>query len=68
MKLFFNYCSFGFSNCYVLGAENGPEALIVDPGSMDGKLLECIEKNNFNPTAVLVTHDHATSLKIVYLS
>jgi glyoxylase-like metal-dependent hydrolase (beta-lactamase superfamily II) len=24
MKLFFHYCSFGFSNCYVLGAENAP--------------------------------------------
>ena len=82
MKLFFQYCSFGFSNCYVLGSEYVPhtpgkskskakakeaplpgaavqtDAIIVDPGSMDATLLECIENNNFNLRAVLITHEH----------
>jgi glyoxylase-like metal-dependent hydrolase (beta-lactamase superfamily II) len=58
MKLYFHYCSFGFSNCYVLGDEDSPDTVIIDPGSMDEQLLECIESNNFNPKAVLVTHDH----------
>ncbi|MDR2477203.1 MAG: MBL fold metallo-hydrolase [Treponema sp.] len=70
MKLFFHYCSFGFSNCYVLGAEkaqnrNVPlvpnsslDAIIVDPGCMDEQLLEYIENNDFNLRAVLITHDH----------
>ncbi|MDR2479800.1 MAG: MBL fold metallo-hydrolase [Treponema sp.] len=82
MKLFFQYCSFGFSNCYVLGAEYVPhtpvksksktmaaeeplpgaagqtDAIIVDPGSMGAALLECIETNNFNLRAVLITHEH----------
>ena len=71
MRLFFHYCSFGFSNCYVLGAENAQnrnaplvsdssssDAIIVDPGCMDEQLLEYIEDNDFNLRAVLITHDH----------
>jgi glyoxylase-like metal-dependent hydrolase (beta-lactamase superfamily II) len=62
MKLFVHYCPFGFSNCYVLGAEGSegpaPEAILVDPGSMDEPILEFIEDNNFDLRAVLITHDH----------
>ena len=72
MKLFFHYCSYGFSNCYILGAGgNGaqeqnaghsqaePEAaIIVDPGSIENVTLKTIENNNFEPKAVLITHDH----------
>jgi glyoxylase-like metal-dependent hydrolase (beta-lactamase superfamily II) len=58
MRLYFHYCSFGFSNCYVLGEENSLDALIIDPGSMDDQLLDYIENNNFNLKAVLITHDH----------
>jgi glyoxylase-like metal-dependent hydrolase (beta-lactamase superfamily II) len=59
MKLFFHYCEFGFSNCYVFGAEDTLEAVIVDPGNMDDQLLGHIEDNNVNLAAVLITHDHA---------
>ena len=64
MKLFFHYCSYGFSNCYVLGADSTqstdemPPAIIIDPGKMDDQILECIESNNFDLRAVLITHDH----------
>ena len=63
MKLFFHYCSYGFSNCYILGEENADvsrqnSAFIVDPGSMENITLETIENNNFDLKAVLVTHDH----------
>jgi glyoxylase-like metal-dependent hydrolase (beta-lactamase superfamily II) len=65
MKLYFHYCSFGFSNCYVLGEKKYPEradstlnAIIIDPGSMDKQILEYVENNNLNITAVLITHDH----------
>jgi len=65
MKLFFQYCSYGFGNCYILGEENNNHAaarqnaaIIVDPGSMDKVTLQTIENNNFNPAAVLITHDH----------
>jgi len=58
MKLFFHYCSFRFSNCYVLGAEDCHDAIIIDPGSMDEQLLDYIESNNLGLKAVLLTHDH----------
>ena len=61
MKLFFHYCPYGFSNCYILGTEGaGPQnaALIIDPGSMENVTLKTIENNNFEVKAVLVTHNH----------
>lgn len=68
MKLFFHYCSYGFSNCYVLGAENADEgkqnaAIIVDPGNMEKTVLESIENYNFDLKAVLVTHEHLSHVK-----
>jgi glyoxylase-like metal-dependent hydrolase (beta-lactamase superfamily II) len=68
MKLFFQYCSYGFSNCYVLGAEESDmaqpnAAIIIDPGSMEKVTLETIENNNFNLKAVLITHDHLAHVK-----
>jgi len=65
MKLFFHYCSYGFSNCYILGSKNTNAmgqnaAIIVDPGSMENFIVETIENNNFDLKAVLITHDHLT--------
>jgi glyoxylase-like metal-dependent hydrolase (beta-lactamase superfamily II) len=70
VKLYFHYCRFGFSNCYVLGTdppESGEaalqeaapqEAIIIDPGAMDETILKFIENNNYNLRGVLITHDH----------
>ncbi|HCM25531.1 MAG: MBL fold hydrolase [Treponema sp. GWB1_62_6] len=64
MKLFFYYCLYGFSNCYLIGEDEEPagggkrRALIVDPGSMDEKIVGFIEDNDYDLRAVLVTHDH----------
>ena len=58
MKLYFHYCTFGFGNCYVLGAGEHSDAVIIDPGNMDEHILECIETNDFYLRAVLITHDH----------
>jgi glyoxylase-like metal-dependent hydrolase (beta-lactamase superfamily II) len=66
MKVFFHYCTFGFSNCYVLGTDAGEgpareeagEALLIDPGSMDEVLLNFIEDNEYTLRGVLITHDH----------
>jgi glyoxylase-like metal-dependent hydrolase (beta-lactamase superfamily II) len=75
VKLFFHYCTYGFSNCYVLGSEipeddggaktapSGerapPEAIIVDPGAMDEAILTFIEDNEYKLLGVLITHDHS---------
>jgi glyoxylase-like metal-dependent hydrolase (beta-lactamase superfamily II) len=63
MKLYCQYCSFGFSNCYILGEDESDPgrqnaAIIIDPGSMEDSTLQTIEDNNFNLKAVLITHDH----------
>ena len=63
MKLFSHYCSYGFSNCYILGSDNGADAIIIDPGNMDKNILHTIEYNNFNLTAVFITHDHIGHVK-----
>ncbi|MDR0503322.1 MAG: MBL fold metallo-hydrolase [Treponema sp.] len=68
MKLFFQYCSYGFSNCYVLGTENTDlslqnTAILIDPGSMENSVLEIIENNNFDLKAVLITHDHMNHVR-----
>ena len=60
MKLFCHYCPYGFSNCYILGSEgdSSNDAVIIDPGTMDGQILDYIENNNYNLAGVLATHDH----------
>ena len=58
MKLYFHYCSFGFSNCYVLGSQEHSDAIIIDPGIMDRYILDSIETNDFYLRAILITHDH----------
>lgn len=77
MKVYFHYCLYGFSNCYILGYEKektGTEleaigestettpgektALIIDPGCMDEKILNFIEKNEYSIKGILITHDH----------
>jgi len=68
MKLFFYYNSFGFSNCYILGSENAlpgqkNSAIIVDPGSIENKMIKTIEDNNFDLQAVLVTHEHLPHMR-----
>ena len=70
MKLFFQYCSFGFCNCYILGAEEWQQgslhpnaAIIIDPCNMERNTLEIIENNNFDLKAILVTHDHQSHVR-----
>jgi len=68
MKLFFYYNSFGFSNCYILGSDNAPPgqkntAIIVDPGSIENKMIKTVEDNNFDLQAVLVTHEHLPHMR-----
>jgi len=68
MKLFFQYCTLGFGNCYILGEEEAGKdrpnaAIVVDPGSMDNAILDHIENNNFYLKAVLITHDHSNHVR-----
>jgi hydroxyacylglutathione hydrolase len=46
------------SNCYVIGPDNGGDAIIIDPGMFDTDLLTIIEENNLYLKYILVTHSH----------
>ncbi len=62
-KLFFHFSVEGFSNTYLLGPENGGDAIVIDPGVFDGNLLELIENNNFYVRHIFITHDHESHIK-----
>ncbi|MDR2758438.1 MAG: MBL fold metallo-hydrolase [Spirochaetaceae bacterium] len=71
MKLFFHYCHQGFSNCYILGTdfEEGTDktgvrdAIVIDPGVMDGAILNIIEKNDYTLRGVFITHNHRSHIQ-----
>lgn len=45
------------TNCYIVAHEDG-KCLIIDPGAESGKIKALLEKNNWEPLAVLLTHGH----------
>jgi len=63
VKVFMYYCTYGFSNCYVMGTDiaggDSPrDAVVVDPGSMETPILDFIERNDYRIRGILITHDH----------
>ena len=63
MNVFMHYCTYGFSNCYILGTDiedgnSARDAVVIDPGSMETPLLDFIEKNEYRLRGILITHDH----------
>ncbi len=58
MKIFNHLTSIGFSNTYILGPDNGGDAILIDPGTMDVQLLQLIEDNNYYVKHVLISHAH----------
>ena len=59
MRCFINFSLSGFSNSYLLGPDEGGDAIVIDPGEMNNKLLNLIEKNNFYIRHILITHNHS---------
>ena len=47
MRCYINFSLSGFSNTYIVGPDGPGDALIIDPGEMNVKLLNLIENNNF---------------------
>jgi hydroxyacylglutathione hydrolase len=58
MKVFTIYNTAGSLNTYLLGHENGGDAIIIDPGQIDLHLLDILENNNYYVRSILLTHDH----------
>ncbi len=58
MKIFSHFSLTEYSNTYLVGPENGGDAILIDPGHIDLAMIDRIEKNRFRVTHVLVTHRH----------
>ncbi len=58
MKIFSHFSLNDFSNSYLVGPENGGDAILIDPGHIDLQLINRIEQNRYNVSHVLITHRH----------
>ena len=59
MKVFCHFCDIGQVNTYVVTAgERDCRAIVIDPGDLDGGLIDIIESYGLEVAALLVTHDH----------
>ena len=63
MKVFTIYNTKGYINTYLIGPEEGGDAIIIDPGQTDLHLLDLIESNNYYLKSIFVTHAHETHIK-----
>ncbi|MFO7729398.1 MAG: MBL fold metallo-hydrolase [Spirochaetia bacterium] len=63
MKLYFHFAVVGFANTYLIGPNDGGDAILVDPGIMDKELLTLIEGNKYTIRTILVTHHHESHVK-----
>ncbi|MDD3822759.1 MAG: MBL fold metallo-hydrolase [Sphaerochaetaceae bacterium] len=59
MKVFFHFSLNEYANTYLIGPEDGGDAILIDPGHIDLELIERIESNRFTIAHVLLTHRHA---------
>ncbi len=58
MRFFSNVSITNFSNSYLIGPDQGEEAVLIDPGIFNVDLLNLIEDHKFYIRDVLITHAH----------
>ena len=60
MKIYFHLSIEEFTNCYLIVNDTAEkrEALIIDPGKINTKMIEQIESGHYDLTTVLITHNH----------
>ena len=46
------------SNAYVLGCETTHQAILIDAGAPDSRIIDFIEEHNLILGTILITHDH----------
>lgn len=62
MNIFYHFSSVLLSNTYLIGPENGGDAILIDPGEMDVQLLHMIEANGYYIRSILVTLAHRSQV------
>ncbi len=63
MRLVSLFSRLGFSNAYLIGPEQGGDAILVDPGVFDVPMLQAIESNRLSVRWILVTHAHNAHIR-----
>jgi hydroxyacylglutathione hydrolase len=58
MKFFSYFSVVDFSNSYLIGPDEGGDAVLIDPSIFDAPLLRLIEDNGLYVRHVLITHAH----------
>ena len=58
MKLFAHYTYSSLSNSYLVGPDEGGDAILIDAGLFNIPLLRLIENNGYTITSILITHAH----------
>jgi glyoxylase-like metal-dependent hydrolase (beta-lactamase superfamily II) len=56
VRIFSHFIADELSNAFLIGPNDGGEAILIDPGAFDATLLELIESNGFSIRAILVTN------------
>ena len=46
-------------NCYVLAADEGGQAVIIDPGADEDKIRKALSRHGLKPGIIINTHGHA---------
>lgn len=63
MRIYQHFSAVGFCNTYLIGKEDGSDAILIDPGQVDNDLITLIESHHFNIRTVLLTHRHESHSK-----
>ena len=45
-------------NCHIVGDPETGEAIVIDPGEDDSRILDVIKRHNLHITAIVITHTH----------
>jgi len=63
MRLLMYYGYANRANTYIVGPEEGGNAILIDPGRFEVPLLNMIENNNYYIESIILTHSHSSHSK-----
>lgn len=58
MRIYPHFNAEGAENSYLIGPDEGGDAILIDPAAVDSELISLIESHHYTITAILVTHGH----------